>query len=722
MKNKKKCTVVLIFIVTLFFSHDISAQGWEWQNPLPIGNRINCMDFVDSLNGWYGCGAGTIIHTPNGGDTWDIITTGFNNLYIESIDFIDTDKGWAAGREDNGNSRVIHTTDGGVTWMLQLSSFKSSTNPWIRFKDNNHGCLGTGSGEIYYTTDGGCHWTLGWQGRSGIVRSIVFMDTTHIWAEGEGIPLLYSEDGGRSWTADTTGILGTRVFFSDSLHGWITSRKRMIRTIDSGKTWLYDLPEFTEAVLTDVFFFDTLTGWVTTSSDGIFRTLDGGYTWERIISRGIPDFFGNGAHVFFTPQSGWMGFNRTWDGGKTLHNQRKGFTKHTISGIDFIDSNIGWAVGWDGSIAKTTDGGKSWHVQWNNPEHRLNGVFVLDENYVWAVGWGGLIVYTRDGGINWKQKIIKMSELKNPHWAVTFVNRFDGWIVGGYDDVGGWVLHTADGGETWEAQMQEGLPIWVDVAFTDRNTGWLVGEGGSDYTKGAIYHTVDGGNTWMPQLDNQTRNFRAVCFIDVSTGWICGRDWIYHTSDGGENWEVQIENEYMFPWDLCFIDENTGWTCGLIGMVFHTTDGGATWEKQYTGTTQLLHTIDFLDKNTGWVAGDYGSILHTNTGGDTNADVMFVSDCSPKGFELHPNVPNPFNARTTISYDLTHNGPVEITVYDVLGRQVSTILDAIQPAGHHRAVWNGTDDRGRDVPSGMYLYRLKFGSGIEEKGKMMLIR
>lgn len=82
---------------------------------------------------------------------------------------------------------------------------------------------------------------------------------------------------------------------------------------------------------------------------------------------------------------------------------------------------------------------------------------------------------------------------------------------------------------------------------------------------------------------------------------------------------------------------------------------------------------------------------------------------SPKVFQLHPNFPNPFNPSTTILYELPRASEVEVAIFDLLGKRVRTLVQGRQQAGQHRLSWDGSDDRGANVPSGVYLYRLNAG-------------
>jgi hypothetical protein len=93
----------------------------------------------------------------------------------------------------------------------------------------------------------------------------------------------------------------------------------------------------------------------------------------------------------------------------------------------------------------------------------------------------------------------------------------------------------------------------------------------------------------------------------------------------------------------------------------------------------------------------------------------------PTGFELSQNYPNPFNPETTIEFALPAAARVELTVFNVLGQQVNTLISGDCPAGVNRIVWNGTDQGGQAAASGIYLYRLSAGETVLTR-KMMLLK
>jgi hypothetical protein len=90
-------------------------------------------------------------------------------------------------------------------------------------------------------------------------------------------------------------------------------------------------------------------------------------------------------------------------------------------------------------------------------------------------------------------------------------------------------------------------------------------------------------------------------------------------------------------------------------------------------------------------------------------------------FALYPNYPNPFNPETRIRFQLVKHSNVQLVIYDVLGRKVRTLVSDRLDAGHHIINWNGLNDQGASVASGMYVYRIKAGNFLAHR-KMLLVR
>ena len=178
-------------------------------------------------------------------------------------------------------------------------------------------------------------------------------------------------------------------------------------------------------------------------------------------------------------------------------------------------------------------------------------------------------------------------------------------------------------------------------------------------------------------------------------------------------WHVLISHEQE-NWDLYF-----------------SPDGGASWQEIQLDmqTSQLSYEWTVPQITTGQaqirIIMDNTGQDYTDTSGEftiQEADAVTRTQAeNPLAFALFANYPNPFNPVTFISYQLPVVSPVTLIVYDQQGRQVKILIDKTQPAGIHRVRWDGRNNRGRFVASGVYLYRLE-ASGFTQVRRMVLLR
>lgn len=95
----------------------------------------------------------------------------------------------------------------------------------------------------------------------------------------------------------------------------------------------------------------------------------------------------------------------------------------------------------------------------------------------------------------------------------------------------------------------------------------------------------------------------------------------------------------------------------------------------------------------------------------------------PDHFALSQNYPNPFNPVTTIAYDLAEATDVRLAIYTLSGQRITTLVSGHQEGGHYEVIWDGRDDVGRSMGSGVYLYRLEaLKGGFVSAKRMLLIR
>ncbi len=136
--------------------------------------------------------------------------------------------------------------------------------------------------------------------------------------------------------------------------------------------------------------------------------------------------------------------------------------------------------------------------------------------------------------------------------------------------------------------------------------------------------------------------------------------------------------------------------------------------KKHTNT-KIAHNIIYTDSA-------HASCIILPTLQGTTKVVKMKDNFITNNFVLHQNYPNPFNLSTSINYQLTAVTHVKLIIYDIIGRKVRTLIDLKKTAGEHSVSWDGTDDFGNLVSSGMYFYQLKSDNNNSMMNKMLLIK
>jgi hypothetical protein len=125
--------------------------------------------------------------------------------------------------------------------------------------------------------------------------------------------------------------------------------------------------------------------------------------------------------------------------------------------------------------------------------------------------------------------------------------------------------------------------------------------------------------------------------------------------------------------------------------------------------------------STGFPFTPIATVEEYNPHNDPVTGVTDKNDVSPDRFVLHQNYPNPFNPETIIQYQMPQRSEVNLVIFSLLGQRVTTLVDEVQSTGIYSVQWDGKDDTGKEVASGVYLYRLQTEQFVQVK-KLALLR
>ncbi|MES2559124.1 MAG: YCF48-related protein [Bacteroidota bacterium] len=297
------------------------------------------------------------------------------------------------------------------------------------------------------------------------------------------------------WVPQTSGAANsilTDVVFLNKDTGFVTGGEVMLKTVNGGTTWT---PKATQLGLEGLFFTDKNTGFAVglsgkTGNAVMYKTVDAGTNWSEI---NFP-FHGYFHDVFFlSPTTGFIVGDhgcifKTVNGGNTWDSIPSG-TRSILMSVSFTDSLHGLAVGGtftNSIILKTANGGSSWTtVPIQDTTGFLQSIHFPSPLIGYIVGWKGEIFKTTDGGDHWnKQQAVS----NDGNLDVFFVDDTTGYVVGGNSAFSG-IQKTIDGGLTWVAQSSGVNMPFTAVCFINRETGFIVGD------HGTIIKTINGGST-----------------------------------------------------------------------------------------------------------------------------------------------------------------------------------------------------------------------------------
>jgi len=314
-------------------------HGYSQWNAQTSGTKqiLHSIFFISPTQGWTVGADGTILTTTNGGSTWSELTSGTGSSYLESVFFISSTQGWAVG--DSGV--VLKTNNGGSSWSKQITDTNSALSS-VFFTSSTQGwAVGSsfpvGSGRLLHTTDGGTTWLVQTTTSTDDFTSVYFVSPTQGWIAGGSGTILVTTNGGSTWNSQTTG---------------------------------------TTSGLNSIYFVNSTHGWAVGSNGTIISTTDGGNTWNS---------------------------------------QSSGNTNYNITSVNFISVLNGWAVvnysAGFGVILTTVNGGSNWTVQLAGTTAGLNSIYFTSATEGWAVGINGTILHTSDGGIQSVQEFSPKSPI-----------------------------------------------------------------------------------------------------------------------------------------------------------------------------------------------------------------------------------------------------------------------------------------------------------------------
>jgi photosystem II stability/assembly factor-like uncharacterized protein len=691
---------------------------------------------IDGVNVWAVGAAGNIFKSTDGGNSWNSFYVGnsdFNSIFIIGSNI------WIAVQ----NGSIVNSTDGGNSWFT-LTGFSPVKS--IYFINASTGFFTGGGGAVYETTTGGGNWNPIPSGTNSDLNCIRFSNVSNGVVCGINGTVLFSSNGGSSWTPLSTPI--TKELYSiDMKDNTIIASgvdASVIKSTNMGVSWqVLDYKIITLSDINSIYMVDANTYYSIGGGGFIRKSTDGGQTF----SFGINPMLATLNDVYFIGNKGWAvskntnAVIRTTDGGNNwlfpagttqdLHWELKVNSNHS-PGNDFCLSPVNKReifITASNNIYRTLDIGETWTqiASFNNgyssnsfyisPKDTNHFITAIDSNY----STNGKILYSTNYGLSWM--VTFSGRISSDGTPLTMDPNHTDTLY--YAPMDTFLFKSTNFGFNWQPA---GNRVFQDVCIMKVLEGnsniILLGE--RESVNAYLFRSTDYAATWI-KVDSGVGSgseFPCVAYSHNNPSTIyCTyffASGVKKSTNQGLTWSIVRADSTAWGIDIARDDPNLiVYGNGIGHDTYLSTNGGISFDPILSGISSENNAFLAYDRATIF-AQQWLGYYKLRANYVVPIGIKKISSEIPKEFSLSQNYPNPFNPKTIINYQLAMNSRVKLVIYDVLGREVATLVkEKLQP-GTYEVEWNATN-----FPSGVYFYKLSATGGagdFTETKKMILIK
>jgi photosystem II stability/assembly factor-like uncharacterized protein len=663
------------------------GNTWAVDPLLPATTYYNVHAFSESRVMVAGSSSSTfnIRLTTDGGTSWNTAAAGTSTIY--TLAFFDTLVGFAG----SSSGRAYKTTDGGFTWnqMLSMNAPTSSTF-YSSFIDGSNLYFLDDDSLVFVSSDSGNTFTTSQYLPTGKPKQImrgVGVNGSNMVVVGDNGYIFTSTDAGNNWSTQSEITAGG---FVQGLYGDQTGKiiavgtngpTQVIVSDDFGASWSPVALSLPAADLRSLQMFDATNGYAVGSSGKVWKTTDGGHSFE------------------------------VYAGATTIQ---------AFNDVNFYNTQYGMVAGNGGQIWKTTDSGNSWVTMTTLPVAQ-NSIAMIDSITALIAG-STTVNKTTDGGTTWTT--ITPGVPIPPISRVRMRNSTTGYLVGGAGtSQTGYVFKTTDAGDTWtNMNFPFNTTMLYNIDFRSDSEYVVVGY------SGGVFHTTNDGQSWnqinLGLLNVVQSQVIGVNFISADTVIV----------GGNGSSVVKIALDPIVPVELSSFIANVNsdnisliWTTAtelnnrgfeVERKVSTSNDWTSLGFIEGRGTSSEPKTYVYQDFNVNSGISYNYRIRQTDYDGSVTVYNLAetVTFGTPVNFELSQNYPNPFNPSTTITFSIPQKSDVSVKIFDILGNEVATLVNETKEAGRYNINFNASN-----YSSGVYFYSIKAGNFTETK-KMTLLK
>jgi photosystem II stability/assembly factor-like uncharacterized protein len=753
------------FAIILFTSQAFAQ--WEWAGGASYASYGGVCSAAGRLIVWGYYTGWPVLVSPDRGRTWITSPVTFGGPHHDAV-------AWTSGSDTVIFSReavISRSTDFGLTWARSDSGVGRSDVSSLAFSKASSsrpkGILlaGTVQGGVFISTDGGAFWASADSGLSTLmVNSVATVDTI-LFAATAGGGIFRSLDNGVSWGVANNGLGDTAFSYMVSAGNEVfaAAGARVFRSSDAGGSWMPLDSNALPSTILSLKVIPSPEGGIGRSviancDSGLFRSSESQPAWMRLTLPPNTDLNRTdnrynltaiGNDLFSLRVSSIV---KSADAGSTwsLVGQRaigQIWSVKTAPG----DTSLTTYCLTGNDLLATTNHGSSW-----TPIFSVNGPKKLASaatRYTganpsvlrWTLGGGdtsGTAYRSTDGGKNW-------TTMQTIHGlaAWSFVDLDSTLLIAGYPPViynGSFdsrqgIYRSTDDGLSWVRPEWSSLGdsvIWYlqSFQFSSGDDAVFASNGLS------IYRSSDHGKSWQGNLSGLKgtgwKRFAAIeddLYLSIggtvnvvfnedgSTITTYDSAHVFYSKDKGLTWANvtgDLHPTFIGGIAAARLPGHPGRTflaACLNNAVYTSTEGGLHWEKASAGLPYTF-SANLMTADQDYLYLNLPGVFRLPWSQVTVTSVKNTPAALPVAFSLSQNYPNPFNPTTTIRYQVPGISDVKLTVYDILGREVSVLVNERQTPGTYQVKFDGSN-----LASGVYLYRLMAGSFVQTR-KLLLLR
>jgi photosystem II stability/assembly factor-like uncharacterized protein len=697
-----KTRVLLLLGLTLAIAGQASGQWVQTSGP-EGGYASALLNTGQSIL----LAAGTLYRSTDDGATWTPSAAGLGP-HIGGIAALAM-KGSTVycGTGDDG---IYRSTDDGITWKRSSAGIDGDVHIGdFSFNDSVMFATSESRG-VFRSTDSGNSWVQVNNGLADTIVVAVLLRGADVYAATWDGGVFKSTNKGAIWNPVNAGLAGDGLRLL-SLAGTSTSliagtRDGVYRSTDSGTTWGKATSGLTSGSVS-VLFPSGSEIFAGTLGSGAYRSVDDGVHWA-IASTGLDNL-----NIRGISGKGNSLFVGTY-GGRVLYKSTNGGAQWTASGKGIV-SSLNYAITALGGrvIAAVTDGIQ---VTTNNGDAWFrsdSGVVGQPAYSLWVrgsdvyLGTNGRGVYrSADSGVSWTPVDGGLSGAARIVWSLT-------------DD--GTALYAGTSGGVYRSTNNGGIWLPAKNGLTDSLTISLLATSGTLFagTTNGLYRSTNQGTSWTaagsgapPHYVSALAGANSVIVAAMTSG-------AYRSTDNGDSWTpalTGIPPEGGIPSALLANGRNLFAGTGL-SRAYLSSDAGLSWTdissgllKPGIGMRSMLAANGYL-----WAATTSSGVWKRKLSEVIVAVGDGKEDGIPGGLALFQNYPNPFNPMTSIQFSIEKSQFTILTVYDLFGREVATLVNERKAPGRYMVQFDGSG-----LASGVYFYRLQAGDFVQTRTLLLL--